>query len=102
MLSCFIQRSNGSYLKFFFEVIPPVLAFLLVCFFGLFLFPIAGFILGKINFKYFSFGVLCVFWGLFMIGQRTSRYLNLWIVDPAACMTIEILLNYFFILSVMC
>ncbi len=95
------SEANGSYLKFFFEVIPPVLAFLLVCFFGLFLFPIAGFILGKINFKYFSFGVLCFFWGMFMIGQRTSRYLNLWIIDPAACMIIEILLNYFLFISIM-
>ena len=95
------SEANGSYLVFFFEIMPPVLLFLLVCFFGLFLFPVAGFILGKINFKYFSFGVLCFFWGLFMIGQRTSRYLNLWIADPAACMIIEILLNYFFIISVM-
>lgn len=95
------SEANGSYLKFFFEIMPPVLAFLLVCFFGLFLFPVAGFILGKINFKYFSFGALCFLWGMFMIGQRTSRYLNLWIIDPAACMIIETLLNYLLIISIM-
>ena len=53
------SEANGVYLKFFFDVLPPVLAFLLVCFFGIFLFPIAGFILGKINYQYFAFGALC-------------------------------------------
>ena len=31
------SEANGVYLKFFFDVLPPVLAFLLVCFFGIFL-----------------------------------------------------------------
>lgn len=95
------SEANGSYLKFFFEAMPPVLAFLLVCFFGMFLFPVAGFILGKINSKYLAFGALCFFWGMFMIGQQTSSYLNLWIVDPAACMIIDTLLNYCLIMVIM-
>ena len=88
------SEANGAYLKFFFDVLPPVLAFLLVCFFGVFLFPIAGFIQGKVNYQYFVFGALCLFWGLFMIGQRASAYMNMWIIDPAICMTIDILLRY--------
>ena len=80
---------------------PPVLAFLLVCFFGIFLFPIAGFILGKINYQYFAFGALCFFWGMFMIGQRASTYLNIWILDPAVCMTIVILLRYCLFITIM-
>ena len=95
------SEANGNYLQFFFEVMPSILAFVLVCFFGIFLFPIAGFILGKVNYKYFTFGVLCFFWGIFMIGQRTSYYLNLWIIDPAVCMTIEILLNYCLIITIL-
>lgn len=95
------SEANGSYQKFFFDVMPPILAFLLVCFFGLFLFPIAGFILGKVNYKYLAFGVLCFFWGIFMIGQRSSNYLNLWILDPGVCMTIIILLNYCLVTSIM-
>lgn len=95
------SEANGSYFKFFFEIMPPVLAFLLVCFFGLFLFPVAGFILGKINYKYLAFGALCFFWGMFMIGQRVARYLNLWIADPAACMIIETLLNYCLIIMIL-
>ena len=70
------SEANGVYLKFFFDVFPPVLAFLPVCFFGIFLFPIAGFILGKINYQYFAFGALCFFWGMFMIGQRASTYMS--------------------------
>ena len=95
------SEANGVYLKFFFDVFPPVLAFLLVCFFGIFLFPIAGFILGKINYQYFAFGALCFFWGMFMIGQRASSYLNMWILDPAVCMTIVILLRYCLFITIM-
>ena len=95
------SEANGSYLKFFFEIMPPLLAFLLVCFFGMFLFPVAGFILGKINIKYFAFGALCFFWGMFMIGQRMVPYLNLWIADPAACMIIETVLDYCLIITIM-
>ena len=101
---CFMvmfSEANGVYLKFFFDVLSPVLAFLLVCFFGIFLFPIAGFILGKINYQYFAFGALCFFWGMFMIGQRASAYMNMWIIDPGACMTIVILLGYCLFISIM-
>lgn len=95
------SEANGNYLQFFFEAMPPIFAFFLVCFFGIFLFPVAGFILGKVNFKYFTFGVLCFFWGMFMIGQRVSDFLNLWIIDPVVCMSVEILLNYCFVISVL-
>ncbi len=95
------SEANGTYLKFFFEVLPPALAFLLVCFFGIFLFPIAGFILGRVNYKYFTFGMLCFFWGVFVIIQRTSSYLNMWLMDPAVCMIIERLLNYCLIITIL-
>ena len=83
--------ANGAYLQFFFEALPSVLLFALVCFFGIFMFPIAGFIMGKTNYRYLTFGALCFIWGLFMIGQKVSRYLNLWITDHTVCMMIEIL-----------
>ena len=95
------SEANGVYLKFFFDVLPPVLLFLLVCFFGIFLFPIAGFILGKVNYQYFSFGALCLFWGLFMTVQRAGAYINMWIIDPAVCMTIVILLRYCLFIAIM-
>lgn len=95
------SEANGTYMQLFFDVMPPIAAFLLVCFFGLFLFPVAGFILGKVNHKYLMFGVLCFFWGLFLIGNRISMYLNMWIVDPGVCMVTVTMLNYFFVISVM-
>lgn len=95
-----LSDANGKYIQFFYHALPPVLLFLLVCFFGLFFFPIASFILGKKDYKYLSFGVLCFFWGLFMIVQNISGYLNMWISDPTACLLIDKLTNYFFIISI--
>ena len=96
-----LSFANGSYLQFFFEALPMLLLFVLVCFFGVFLFPIAGFILGKINYKYITFGVLCLFWGLYMIAQGVGDYMNLWITDCSVCMLFEFLLNYLFIVAVL-
>ena len=42
--------SDGLYLNFFFEILPAGLMFLLVCFFGVFFFPIASGLLGRIDF----------------------------------------------------
>ena len=95
-----VSETNGKYTQFFFHALPPVLLFLLVCFFGLFFFPIASFILGRKDYKYLAFGVLCFFWGLFMIVQSISDYLNMWITDPTACLLIAKLTNYFFIISI--
>ena len=89
-----LSSDNGYYIEFFGDALPPLCLFLLVCFFGIFLFPIAGFILGKVDFRYMTFGLLCFLWGLFMIGQRVSKYLNLWIYDPTICLAILTLLNY--------
>ncbi len=90
---------NGAYLLFFFEALPTIMLFALVCFFGLFMFPIAGFILGKINYRYISFGAMCFMWGLFAIGQKISGYLNLWITDPTVCMAIVVMLYYLFVIT---
>ena len=59
--------SDGLYLNFFFEILPAGLMFLLVCFFGVFFFPIASGLLGRIDFRYIAFGILCFFAGLFMV-----------------------------------
>ena len=97
----FTSGDNGYYVDFFINVLPALLLFVLVCFFGIFLFPIAGFILGKINYRYLTFGFLCLFWGLFMIIQRAGDYINLWIYDSIVCMTIHTLLSYFLIITIL-
>ncbi len=93
--------SEGMHLRFFYDALPSVLLFLLVCFFGLFFFPVASFILGKIDYKYLAFGFLSFFWGLYMIMQQISGYLNLWITDPTVCMMLDRVTGYCFVAAVL-
>ena len=95
-----IGNIDGYYSNFFIDVLPSVLLFALICFFGVFFFPVAGFILGKINYKYITFGALCLFWGLFMIAQSISGYLNMWVNDPVVCMITVRLTSYLFISAI--
>jgi len=78
--------SDGIYLSFFFEMLPPIIMFLLVCFFGVYFFPIASGLLGRIDFRYIAFGALCFFAGLYMVVNKVGDYMNLWIMDPTVCM----------------
>ena len=91
--------SSGMYHRFFYEALPVVLLFVLVCFFGLFFFPIAGRVLGRMDYTYLSFGALCFFWGFYMIVQSLSGYFNLWINDPTMCMLIVHVTEYAFVAS---
>ena len=93
--------SEGMYLRFFYDALPPILLFSLVCFFGLFFFPVASFILGKIDYKYLAFGFLSFLWGLYMIMQQVSGYLNLWIADPTVCMMLDKVIGYGFVAAVL-
>lgn len=97
--SVLLSQSNGKYLQFFFDALPPLLLYLLVCFFGMFFFPVAGFILGKVNYKYLIFGVLAFTWGLFMMVKDISGYLNMWVTDQSVCLLISTVSNYLFIIA---
>lgn len=94
-------ENNQKYLDFFFKALPAVLLFVLVCFFGLFFFPIASFILGKADERYFVFGAMTFAWGLFMIMQSVSGYLNMWVNDPTVCLVMHQLTNYVFIATIL-
>ncbi len=94
-----VGMESGMYLRFFFEALPVVLLFVLVCFFGLFFFPIAGRVLGRMNHTYLSFGALCFFWGFYMIVQSLSGYFNIWIWDPTMCMLLSRVTEYTFVAS---
>ena len=91
---------DGLYNHLFSKSIPGALLFVLVCFFGLFFFPVSGFILGKINYRYLSFGMMCFMWGLYMIMHSLQEYINLWIFDPTICLLAVRLTGYLFIASV--
>ena len=86
--------------QLFFKSVPAILLFVLVCFFGLFFFPVSGFILGRINYRYLCFGLLCFFWGLYMITQSLSTFLNLWIIDETMCLFAVKTINYLFVTSI--
>ena len=51
---------------------------LMICFFGLFAFPIAGSVLGGINVRYLAFSVLCFFTGFHLLVHVLHNYLPLW------------------------
>ncbi len=94
------SRYDGLYNQLFFKSLPSALLFVLVCFFGLFFFPVSGFVLGKINYKYLCFGLLCFFWGLYMITQSLSNFINLWLFDVTMCLFAVKIINYLFLASI--
>jgi len=89
----------GNYLRLFRDVLPVVGLFIIVSLFGLFFFPVASFILGKIDYKYLTFGVLCFFWGLYMVIQNISGYHPMWITDHAMCPLIDKMAGQFFMIA---
>ncbi|MBR6228951.1 MAG: histidine kinase [Eubacterium sp.] len=93
--------TDSTFSHFFYQPFPVILLFVLICFFGLFFFPIASAVMGKTDYRYMTFGVLCFFWGVYMILQSARDYLNLWILDPTVCMMADKLSGYFFVLSIL-
>ncbi|MBQ7548974.1 MAG: histidine kinase [Clostridia bacterium] len=93
-------RYDGLYNQLFFKSLPSALIFVLVCFFGIFFFPVSGFVLGKINYKYLCFGLLCFFWGLYMTTQSLSSFMNLWITDVTICLFAVRIISYLFVASI--
>ena len=55
--------------------------------------------MGKIDYKYLTFGVLCFFWGLYMVIQNISGYLPMWITDHAMCPLIDKMAGHFFMIA---
>lgn len=81
--------------------LPLIMLFAVICLFGIFFFPAAGFILGRVDFRYLSFGMLCFFWGLYMAMQTMSPFMNYWIVDTTACLFIDRMNAHFFTISLL-
>jgi len=91
-----ISTGNGAFLRTARETLSMILFFLLTGFFGIFLFPMASVIFGRINYRYLSFGFLCFFGGVFMLVHFQSWILNIFISDPVLCMMIERTASYAF------
>lgn len=93
--------AEGLYESFFFEMLPSIILFLLVCFFGIFFFPIASGLLGRVDFRYIAFGSLCFFSGLYMLVDKVSDYMNLWFIDPTICMLTDKIVACLFAVATM-
>ena len=78
---------------------PTILFCILICFFGLFSFPIAGIVLGKVNYRYLAFSVFCFFGGIFILAQSLFSYMPLWITEPVQCMAATTVTTHFCMLS---
>lgn len=76
-----LAKGNGStlYEMFIQSKTPLLLGCILICLFGLIAFPIAGFVIGGIDYRYLSFGIMCFFAGVYIFFDDTDSYIQLWI-----------------------
>lgn len=99
LLELFVGTHATLYELLFTYKLPNIIFCLVICFFGLFSFPIAGIVLGKINFRYLAFALLCFFAGIFILLQTVSSYLPLWIQDPVMSMAVTMISAHICMLS---
>lgn len=84
----YVTDYSGVYELMLEKHIVTALLCLVICFFGLLAFPIAGTVLGGINVRYLAFSVLCFFTGIHLLAQMLYPYLPLWIPSEVLCMTL--------------
>lgn len=94
-----LSSGNGTFVRALWMALLQSTLFLLVCFFGLFLFPTISFVFGKIHYRYLSFGFLCFFWAAFRIVHLQAWFLSSIISDPVVCMMLYTLTIYIFFAS---
>ncbi len=101
--NCFhviVCAPTGVYRKLILEILPSLVPILLMCFLGIILFPLAGFIMGKLNTKYFTVGILCLAFALFMITKNLAPYAGIWFMDTITAMALDKLAAYALVLAV--
>lgn len=96
-----LAKGNGStlYEMFIQSKTPLLLGCILICLFGLIAFPIAGFVIGGIDYRYLSFGIMCFFAGVYIFFDDTDSYIQLWIHNEVLCMVTDVITNYMFAIS---
>ena len=97
----FYTSDNDQFVIFYTELIGPILLFFIVLLIGVLFFPLAGFIQGKIDYKYITFGVLCFFWSIYMFMKGAAMYLNIWITDSVICLVLVKISEYLFIIALL-
>ncbi len=76
--------------------LPTIIVCTLICFFGVVAFPIAGFVMGGIDYRYLSFGIMSFFAGLYLLFDSFGEYLPLWVTSEVLCMAVDVFTNYLF------
>ena len=89
IFSVMISNGNGVHQQLIENMLPMLILFGMVSMFGILFFPVASIVLGRVDFKYLSFGALCFFWGIYMIMHVTGSFLNYWIYDSTECLLID-------------
>ena len=87
-INLYVSDATGLYQLMLEKKLPAILFCILVCFFGLIAFPLAGSLLGGINVRYLAFSLLCFFTGVYLLSRSMYTYLPMWIDDPILCMSI--------------
>ena len=88
LINIYIADDNGVYALIINNLFLLLITAIIISSFGLFVFPIAGVVLGGINMRYFAFSVLSFVTGIHLIFKILYPYLPLWIDDPVLCMTL--------------
>ena len=99
IFSVTISEGNGVHQRIIEYLMPMLIIFATICLFGIFFFPVASIILGRIDFRFLSFGALCFFWGIYMIMHVIGSFLNYWIIDPTECLFIDKMNAHLFAIS---
>ena len=89
VFSVTISDGNGVHQQLIENMLPMLILFAAVCMFGVLFFPVASIVLGRVDFKYLSFGALCFFWGIYMIMNVTGSFLNYWVYDATECLFVD-------------
>ena len=84
-----ISDGDGVHQQLIENMLPMLILFAAVCMFGVLFFPVTSIVLGRVDFKYLSFGALCFFWGIYMIMNVTGSFLNYWVYDATECLFID-------------
>ena len=88
LINIYIADDNGVYALIINNLFLLLITAIIISSLGLFVFPIAGVVLGGINMRYFAFSVLSFVTGIHLIFKILYPYLPLWIDDPVLCMTL--------------
>lgn len=101
LINLYLTGDNGIYALIINNSLALLLIAVIIGFFGLFAFPIAGIVLGGVNIRYLAFSLLSFVTGIHLVFKILYPYLPLWIDDPVLCMSLGESTIHIFCISVL-